>query len=273
MNNSSATPTTPDEHKAIELRKEGMSIAKIKDVTGVPDRRIKALTNGIVKGKKPSKKVPKIPTPLNRATDKVFQLARRGCGIRDYELRNILYEEYGTTRDKSTGSSKSNYNSDTITRVKAKVRQRAVDEDCSVIFTVDWIDECAPRSSSDFLTSAATDLLSRIEEYVTEYMAMHGSRQTDNSETAELARRKQRYAVEQHLLKLAITAYNPEPVERLLERTANLVGELEGNPNLRRVEDIRIAKTASTTADKLKHFPEPSGVDLFLDLAEQGWLI
>jgi len=243
MKNSSATPTTPDEHKVIELRKEGMSIEKINDVTGVPDRRIKALTKDIVKGKKPSKRAQKIPTPFNRATDRVFQLARRECGIRDYELRNILHEEYGTTWDTSTDSYKSNYNSDTITRLKAKVRQRAVEEDCRVIFTMDWIDECDPRSSSNFLISAATDLLSRIEECVTEYMAMHGSRQMDNSEAAGLARIKQRYAVEQHLLKLAITGYSREPIEKLLERTANLVGELEGNPDL--------PKAASTTAISL----------------------
>jgi hypothetical protein len=265
MKNSSPTPTTPAEHQVVELRKEGKTLKEIKDLTDVPDRRITALIKDIVKGKKPSQRVPKIPTPLNRATDRVFQLARRGCGIRDYELRNILHEEYGTTKDTSTNSYESNYNSDTITRVKAKVRQRAVEEDCSVIFTMDWIDECAPRSSSNFLTSAATDLLSRIEEYVTEYMAMHGSRQTDNSEAAGLARKKQRYAVERHLLKLAITGYSPEPIEKLLERTATLVGVLEGNP------DQPIA--ASTTAISLST-TQDSQVGHPLDYAErEGWLI
>lgn len=274
MKNSSATPTSADEYKVIELRKAGISIEKIKDETGVPDRRIKALTKDIVKGKKPSKRVLKIPTPLNKATGRVFQLARRKFGIRDYELRNILHEEYGTTWDTSTGTYKSNYNSDTITRLKAKVRQRAVEEDCSVIFPVDWIDESAPRESNKFLISAATDLLHKIEEYATEYMALHGTRQTDNSEAAELARRKQRYAAEQHLIKLSIKGYSPEPIERLLERTANLVAELEGNPDQGGSEGICPAKTASTKASKLKNIPEPSGVDHFLDYAErQGWLI
>lgn len=265
------TPTTPAEHQAIELRNTGMAIANIMKETGLPERRVKQLVKSVPKPPKSPMKVAKIPTPLAKASERVFLLARRKHGIRDYELKEILHEEYGTTWDTSTGCYRSNFNSDTIARVKAKVRQRALDEDCNVIFAMDWIDEDAPRSSSEFLISAATDLLSRIHEYATEYMAIHGSRQADKSEAAELAQRKQRYAVEQHLLKLAITGYHPEPVEKLLERTTNLVGELEGKPDACSAESLG---THQSKTDKPRYFPEPSRIDHFLDYAEQqGWLI
>lgn len=274
MKNSIITPTTPEEHKVIELRKSGMTIERIMAETGVAERRVKALIKDVVKGKKTSKKAPKPSSPLSRAADRVFPLACRKQGIRDHELRSILHEEYGTTWDTSDGTRKSNYSSDTMTRLKAKVRNRAIAEDCNVIFTTDWIDEHAPRLSSSFLISAATDLISRIEEYVTEYMESHGTRREDNDEAAALDRRKQSYAVEQHLLSLAFKNYSPEPVERLLARTASLVGELEGAPDLRSAEEMNRTKAVSAKTDKTKYFPEPSGIDHFLDYAEQqGWLI
>lgn len=274
MKSSITTPATPEEHKVIELRKYGMAIDRIVAETGVTERRVKALTKDVVKGKKTSMRAPKPPSPLSRAADRVFPLACRMQGIRDHELRSILHEEYGTTWDTSDGTRKSNYSSDTLTRLKVKVRNRAIAEDCNVIFTADWIDEQAPRLSSNFLLSAATDLTSRIEEYVTEYMESHGIRREDNDEAAALARRKQSYAVEQHLLCLAFKNYSPEPVERLLARTASLVGELEGAPDLRSAEEMNRTKAVSAKTDKIKYFPEPSGVDHFLDYAEQqGWLI
>lgn len=46
MSNNIAIPSTPAEHRVIELRNEGVSYDKIKDETGVAERRIKALTKG-----------------------------------------------------------------------------------------------------------------------------------------------------------------------------------------------------------------------------------
>jgi len=271
MKNSSttpATPSTPAEYKVIELRKEGIILAKIMDETGVSERRVRALTKGIQKGKKPSAKTSKIPTALTKATDRAFELAVTGHGIRDYELRNILHEEYGCSWDTSTGRYKSNYTDDTLYRVKQKVRQQANNENRTAIFSMDWIDETAPRSSSEFLISAAADIQSRTNEWVNEYMALHGTRQADKDGSTELARKKQLYAVEQHLVKLAINGYGNEPVEKLLERTANLVGRLERNP------DLEYAESTETKADRPSYYPEPSGLDHFLDYAEsQGWLI
>lgn len=274
MSKINSIPATHAEHRVIKLRSEGMTIKRIMAETGVSERRVNALIKDIVKGKKTSKKAPKPSSPLSRAADRVFPLACSKHGIRDHELRSILHEEYGTTWDTSDGTRKSNYTSDTMTRLKAKVRNRAIAEDCNVIFTTDWIDEQAPRLSSNFLISAATDLISRMEEYVTEYMESHGTRREDNDEAAALDRRKQSYAVEQHLLSLAFKNYSPEPVERLLARTASLVGELEGAPDLRSAEEMNRTKPVSAKTDKTKYFPEPSGIDHFLDYAEQqGWLI
>lgn len=271
MENCIMTANSPAEISAIELRKTGMSIAKIMNATGLSERRVKQLSKDVVKPSKPQKTVAKIPTPLTKATERVFLLARCKHGIRDHELKSILHEEYGTNWDTSTGCYRSKFDSDTIARVKAKVRKRALDEDCNVIFAMDWIDENNPRSSSEYLVHAATDLLSRIDEYVNEYMASHGTRQTDKSEAAELARKKQHYAVQQHLLKLAITGYSPEPVEKLLNRTADLVGILEGSPDLRPAE---CSGAYQEKVNKPKYIPEPSGIDHFLDYAEQQrWII
>lgn len=274
MNNNSTIATTPEEYKVIELRKSGMAIASIMAQTGVTERRIKALIKDVVKGKKASKKAPPPPSPLSRAADRAFPLACRKQGIRDHELRLILHEEYGTNPGRSDGVRKSNYNSDTITRLKDKVRKRAVEEDCDVIFTADWIDEQAPRLSSNYLISAATDLMSRIEEYVTEYMGSHGIRREENDDTAVLDRRKQRYSAEQHLLGLALRRYSPEPVEKLLARTERLVRELEGAPDLPSDAKIDTNKAASVKTVKIKDFTESSGANRFLDDADQeGWLI
>ncbi|GLO39509.1 hypothetical protein PPUN15366_11530 [Pseudomonas putida] len=233
MGNTNAIPSTPAEHRVIELRKWGMSIEKIKNETGVPDRRIKALIEGIVKPKKAQQRKPKSLKPFDKAFERIFPLACRPSGIRDYELRDILHEEYRSTRDTSDGHYKSNYTADHIKRIKAKARERATAEGCNALFVADWIDECDPNSSNSFMISAAADLLSRIDEYVNEYMAIHGTGQGDQSENARLARRKQHYAAKEHLLKLAISGYSPEPVDTLLKRTAKLVSDLEGNPELR----------------------------------------
>jgi len=133
MSTINATPTTHAEHRAIELRKEGMSIEKIRMETEVPDRRIKALTKGIVKPKKGLQRAPKILKPFDRAFERAFPLACRPSGIRDYELRDILHQEYRSTWETSTGHYESNYTEDTIKRIKAKARKRAIEEGTNAV--------------------------------------------------------------------------------------------------------------------------------------------
>jgi len=265
MSNVNATPTTPEEHKAIELRREGMSLPKIMAATGLPERRVRTLTKSVPKPKKPPKCAACISTPFARSVDRVFQLARRAHGIRDYELRAILHQEYGSTWDTTKGRYQSNYSADHIKRIKDKVKQRASEEDCNAIFTADWIDEGAPSSSFKSLASAALDLRSRADEYITEYITAHGTCQDDDSELAELARSKQRYSALRFLWKLAVPDYGKEPLDRLLGRSIRSVGDLEGNP------DLELSTHDDT--EKPNFYPEPSGRDHFLDYVEaEGWL-
>ena len=260
MSTINITPVNPAEHRAIELRKEGMAYEKIKDVTGVSERRIKALTKGIVKPKKTPHKAPKILKPFDRTFERVYPLACRTTGIRDYELRKILHQEYRSTWNCSNGYYESNYSQDTIKRIKAKARERANEEGNKVIFIADWIDDCSPRSSFEFMLSAASDLRSRAEEYVSEHMAIHGIRQDDQSDDAVVSRTKQRYATLRFLWKLAVPDYGKEPLGTLLKRSAKLVGELEGDPD--------IEHSGYDTDEQTDYYPEPSGRDHFLDYVE-----
>lgn len=266
-----STTATQVEQTAVKLREGGMSIAKIMKETGLTEHHVKRLTAHIAKPPKKQKAVTKIPTSLTKATERVFTLASRPCGIRDYELRNIMHEEYGSTWDTSTGRYNSDYDSDKLKRVRAKVRERAIAEDCNVIFTMDWISEEKPRASSQYLLTAADGLLSRVNEYVAEYMALHATRWNEDSDEARLAQVKQRFAVEMHLLKLAVKDYSKEPVEKLLKRTATLVDELEKTP------DAPLSKSTNGDGcdeeEKPAYYPEPSRQDAFLDFAEsQGWI-
>jgi hypothetical protein len=193
-------------------------------------------------------------------------------GIRDYELRDILHEEYGSVWNTSTGLYESKYTYDNLKRVKEKVRKEASELGCSALFLPDWIDECNPRASSKLLISAATDLMSRVDEHVNEYMALHGTSQDDDCKQGALARRKQYYAVRQHLLKLAIQGYGKEPIQRLLDRTITLVGELEGTPDIP-VTDGCHQTGARASKEPTKFHPEPTRQDAFLDYVEaQGWI-
>lgn len=273
------TNTAPDttesnsaEQTAIELRKAGASLDEIRIATGLTERQVRSLVKGVAKPLRRRRPASKICTPFAKTIDRVLPLARRKHGIRDYELRKILHEEYGSTWNTSTGKYQSEYAADNIKRVKSKVREKLSEADCDAIFLPDWIDEIKPRASSDFLISAASDLVSRIDEYVTEFMTAHGTAQDADEAEGELARRKQRYAVRQHLLKLAIRNYGLEPVEKLLERTASLVCELEGNPDLQYTVRSDL-NDSEATPENSKYYPEPSRLDPFLDFVEsQGWI-
>ena len=256
------------EQQAVELRQAGMSYANIMNATGLPERQVKALTKGVAK-------VKRIDTPFAKAVERVFPLAARPYGIRDYELRDILHQEYGSTWDTTTGRYVSNYDNNVIKRVREKVRLRGTQEDNNVLFVMDWVDEEAPTAGREFLEAAAADLMSRIEGYVNEFMERHATRWREDSEEADQAQRKQLYAAKRHLLKLAIQGYGKEPLDMLLERSVALTDALEGTPDAP-IPQSRANESggdAETNADTLKHYPEPSRTDPFLDfVASQGWM-
>ena len=112
------------EQRAITLRQEGMSYENIVLETGLTDYKVKKLTNGI-------QKVKSINTPFDKSVERVYQLAIRLQGIRDYELHDILHQEYGSSWDTTTGRYISKYDDSNKKRVKGKVKQRAAQEDCN----------------------------------------------------------------------------------------------------------------------------------------------
>ena len=260
------------EQQAIALyQNEGMSIAKIMNATGLPERKVKELTRSITKPPKAKKAKPvvaKIPTTLAKAVDRVYPLAIRQQGIRDYELNDILHQEYGTTWDTTTGRYVSKYDSNTKTRVKEKVRLRAAQEDCNTLFVMDWVDVEAPTASRIFLEAAANDLRSRIKGYVNEFMEFHTTRWREDSEEVDIAQRKQLWAVENHLLKMAVNGYGKEPLDILMERSLVLTDLLEGTPDA-----PMTSGEGEYRSEKLDYYPEPKGINPFLDFVEsQGWL-
>ncbi|WP_144939494.1 hypothetical protein [Pseudomonas alabamensis] len=266
MNTSITPPMTAADHMAIELRKKGQTIAEIRKATGLGERRTKALLKGVEKPKKSMQKTPKILRPFDRAFEKAFTLACRPVGIRDYELRDILHQEYGSSWSTSDGYNKSNYDSDTIKRIRAKVKERASNEEVMAKFLPDWIDETSPKESLEFLLSAALELISRAEEYTSEYMEAHGAKRRESDEELRHARNKQRYATLRMLWKLAVPDYGAEPFTKLLKRSRQVVDELTGN-----VEELQVVQLPQ--CKKPDFYPEPSKKDAFLDYAEaQGWV-
>ena len=199
----------------------------------------------------------------------MFSLARTQYGIRDYELRNILHEEYRSEWNSTTGSYVSNYDQSTIKRVKQKVRLRAAGEDCSVLFVMDWVDEEAPTAGREFLEAAADDLMFRIKAHTHQYMEIHATRWQEDSEEADLAQRKQLYAAEHHLLKMAVKSYGiGEPLALLLERSLVLTDLLEDTPDA-----LMPVNEGDWQDEKPEYYPEPKGINPFLDFVDsQGWL-
>jgi hypothetical protein len=263
------TDSIPVEDTAVELRKGGMTIAEIMKATGLPERKVKDLIKGIAKPPKEKKVATKNPKPLTKAVERVFPLAKRQHGIRDYELRNIMHEEYRSKWDTTTGNFVSNYDQSTIKRVKEKVRLRAAEEDCNVLFVMDWVDEEAPTEGRKYLESAADDLMHRINAYAHQYMEIHATRWREDSEEADLAQRKQLYAVEHHLLKMAVKGYGgKEPLALLLERSIVLTDLLEGTPDA-----LMPVDKVDWQDEKPEYYPEPIGINPFLDFVDsQGWL-
>lgn len=254
--------STQQEEQAVALRLEGVSIASIMKATGLPERKVKALTKGIVK-------VSPINTPLAKTVERVYTLAKRKHGIRDYELRDIMHEEYGSKWDIKNGKYISSYSQNDIKYVKEKVRIRAAQDDCNVLFTPDWVDEGAPTAGREFLETAANDLMTRVHAYKHQYMELHATRWREDSEEADLAQRKQLYAVEQHLFKLAVKGFGNEPLERLLERSLVLTDLMEGTPD----SVMASVKGGNSSGEALEYYPEPRGTNPFLDFVEsQGWL-
>ncbi|PMY37415.1 MULTISPECIES: hypothetical protein [Pseudomonas] len=248
------TVSTPEE-LAVQLRREGKSYAAIMAATGLPERRVKLLVKDVPK---------EIATPLNKSVSRVYELAIRAQGVKDYELRSILHEEYGCKWNTVEGRYESSFDSSVIRRVKEKVRERSTSNGTQPVFVMDWVDDQAPTASRLFLEQAALSLMARVDEAVNELMELHAVCASDDSEGADLAQRKQAYAARQHILKL-VSGLGTEPTATLLERTTKVTNALQGTPD-------HEAPSVRNTEDR-REMPEPNGADHFLDFVEsQEWL-
>lgn len=244
------------EEVAVQLRREGKSYAAIMAATGLPERKVKLLVKGVPK---------EIATPLNKSVNRVYELAIRAQGVKDYELRGILHEEYGSKWNALEGRYESSFDSSVIRRVKEKVRERSTSGGTQPVFVMDWVDDQAPTASRQFLEQSALSLMAHVEDAVNEFMGLHAICAAEDSETADLAQRKQAYAARQHLLKL-VSGLGTEPTAKLLERTTRVTNILQGTPDAE-------APSIRSTEEK-RQIPEPTGTDHFLDHVEsQGWLV
>ncbi|WP_278406814.1 hypothetical protein [Pseudomonas rhodesiae] len=248
------TASTPEE-LAVQLRREGKSYAAIMTATGLPERKVKLLVKDVPK---------EIATPLNKSVGRVHELAIRKQGVKDYELRGILHEEYGCKWNAAEGRYESSFDSSVIRRVKEKVRERSTSKGTRPVFVMDWVDEQAPTASRLLLEQSALSLMARVDEAVNEFMELHAVCASEDSEGADLAQRKQAYAARQHILKL-VSGLGTEPTATLLERTTKVTNALQGTP------DAEVPLVRST--EDRRQMPEPTGADHFLDFVEsQGWL-
>jgi len=249
-----ATALKPEE-LAVKLRREGKSYAAIITATGLSERKVKLLVKDVPK---------EIATPLSKSVSRVYELAIRAQGVKDFELRGILHEEYGCKWNAAEGRYESSFDSSVIRRVKDKVRERSTSNGAQSVFVMDWVDDQAPTASRLHLEQSALNLMARVDEVINEYMELHAVCASEDSERADLAQQKQAYAARQHILKL-VSGLGTEPTAKLLERTTKVTNALQGTPDA-------VAPSVRNTEDR-RQMPEPTGADHFLDFAEsQGWL-
>lgn len=240
--------------RVMKLHLEGMSRRNISTVTGETEHFVRKIVQGVPVTKKQPR------TPFDKSIDKVYELATRGQGIKDYELRSILHSEYGCAWNHSEGRYESQFDKDNIKRIRAKVRDQAAINESKAKFIPDWVDYSAPTASRVALEHAVGVLSSRLDELINEFMFEFSD--NDSSEAV----RKQRYAACRHVLKL-MSGLGAEPVSALLERTKNVTDLLDGN------FDTPAPKRTTGRQSLDKFIPEPNTRDYFLDFVEeQGWM-
>ncbi|QXH45375.1 hypothetical protein KSS93_21215 [Pseudomonas xanthosomatis] len=238
----------------MELHLTGMSRRNIAASTGATEHFVRKITQGVPVVKQQPR------TTFEKSAAQVYELATRGQGIKDYELRSILHHEYGCAWNHSEGLYKSLYDQDTIKRVKTKVREQATTSGQEAKFIPDWIDNSAPTASRVTLEQAASVLSSRLDELMDEFMFEFSSNENTDSVS------KQRFAARRHVLKL-VSGLGQEPVSTLLERTKNITDVLDG------YVDSPAPKRVAGQLAVDRFIPEPNTHDYFLDFVEeQGWL-
>lgn len=250
---------TEQEVQARTLREQGLSIAKIMVATGLPERKVKAVTKDVVK-------VVQADTPFHRCLPEVFDLAVRPQGCKDHELKEVMHKFYGTKWNTDKGFYESNFDKDNMNRVRVAVRTLADKQDATALFVPDWVDESAPRASRQMLEQSANALAEKMDELVTEFLCEHMTDREHDGLAMSEAQCKQKYAARRHILKLAFPEYNlnSEPLAALLERSLSITDALEGESDIP-MAPVQVSKQEGP-------FPEPTDDSAFLDYVEQqGW--
>ncbi len=245
--------------KVVELRQQGLSRAAILKATGFPERFVRTHIENVVVVTKA------ITSQLDTAVSRVYPLAVRPQGIKDYELRNICFEVYGSKLDEEKGVYVVNYGKDNLYRIKERCKALAAGTASVPMFVMDWVCDEAPTASRVTLEILALELEEAIQEKVNTFMELYATGYDANQTESSEAQRKQQYAARRHILKLAIKEYSPEHTAVLLERSLSLTDALDS------ASDAELPVT-------VQHYPqrtvEPhTGVesfDAFYDAVEQA---
>lgn len=236
------------------LVEQGFSRAAIMEQTGLKERFVRTHSQGVVKGSsiaKPEKTAR--DNKLNTAARRVYVLAVRPQGIKDFELRDIVHSEYGAS-----------YDSNTLYRVKQRANALLEGTDNRLVFVPDWVCDESPAASREALEAMAINLQARIDEMLDEYMEEFATGLTDDQTESTEAQRKQHYAARRHLLKLAISDYGQEPTAALLARSVSVTDALQGTQDVTLTAGITQAAKAPVEAPQ-----EATGdLDAFFDFVE-----
>lgn len=265
-NQDTIEPTIDEQIVAMAL----LSIPRRKIMTtlGVTEFHVRRLTKGLVVD--PERKLD--VSPSGRADKRCYPIATRPTGIKDYQLRDILYTTHGRTWNTKTGKYEGNYSDDVRDGVKERVIKRARSRGDTAIFLMDWFDPLAPIECNRKIRQCAINVAERVDDAVEEYMEACGVQLAMPEEglpnEVEAERhyrewRKQRSAAKFHILQLAVRGLGKEPVGVLMERADDQANALAGIPDM--PMDFKVKPDDD-------YYPEP-GASAFLDYVEdQGWL-
>ncbi len=189
--------------RVIELRKAGKTRQQILEITKFQDRFIREHMKGVQVETKPAKR-----TQLSIAAGQAYSLAIRPQGCKDYELRQIAYDVYGTKWDAEKGITTSAYNKDTLYNIKTRVRELAEAEEQTAIFVMDWVCDERPAESRIALEVAGLELARRFDEMLSEFLCEFLVEPDSDELALTDAQAKQKYAARRQMLKLAFPEFN-----------------------------------------------------------------
>lgn len=219
--------------RVIELRQAGKTRTQILEITQFPDRFIRQHMKDVEVLAKPAK-----VTQLSVAAAKAYALAIRPQGCKDYELRAIAHEVYGTGFNADKNITTNNWNKDTLYNIKKRVNEMAAGElidgePVNPQFVMDWVCDERPAQSRIALEQGALELAARFDEMLTEFLCEFLVDPESDELALTEAQAKQRYAARRHMLKLAFPEFvNGEPLSTLLARSEAQTDALESTQDL-----------------------------------------